>query len=187
MTRARLYFLGAIALLAAGAGAYRYSHSSVPMVAKPAIERRHLAPAGIFFLLERVAVTTPGGVTGFAPGTKVKVVRDDGDSMLITANGIQVKVSPLVLTNDMDMGALATRQDVQSQLALQQAMAREVALAREAEGKANANYSAEQAKLPRRTTVLGGQTRLDQGAYHEKTSLLRRPFIYDRYPRYPNY
>lgn len=198
MTKAVSCLLGAIVILAAAAGLYSYSRSAVPKVAafdaqpspkvaKPESERRHLAPAGVFFLLERVAVTTPHGVTGFAPGTRVRMVSDDGESMLITANGMQAKVSPFVLTNDINMGALAARQDVQSQFALQQAMARDLALAREAEAKANADYSADQARLPRRTAILGGATKLDQGAYHERRSLITRPFIYGRYPSYSSY
>src|SRR6266480_2831242 len=58
-----------------------------------AAERHHLAPEGVFFLMERVSVFTQYGVTGIAPGTRVRLVQDKGNTFSVTDGNTTFDVS----------------------------------------------------------------------------------------------
>src|SRR3954451_19418812 len=53
-------------------------------IAKTTPRPGNLAPDGTFFLLRYHSVTTDTGVTGFAPGTKVSLVRKAGQTIRVT-------------------------------------------------------------------------------------------------------
>lgn len=78
---------------------------------------RHLAPEGTFFLISYLSVPTPHGVVGFEPGTEVTLVavHENNGSLLVTDGKYQVEARPSQLTNDLDIAALARRQDERSQ------------------------------------------------------------------------
>src|SRR5690242_17925885 len=78
-------------------------------------ERHHLAPEGTFFLMERVSVPTQYGVTGIAPGTRVRLVQENGDQFRVTDGNTTFDVSVDKLTDDIDLGNLVARNDVASQ------------------------------------------------------------------------
>ena len=86
----------------------------------PKPPERHLAPQGIFFMVDYVSARTKNGVTGFLPGQEVRFVSDNEakGTLLVTDGNAQVFVTPMQLTNDLDVAALARRQDQQSQGAL---------------------------------------------------------------------
>jgi hypothetical protein len=50
----------------------------------PPPEQHRLAPEGTFYLMERVVVKSDPGVTGFAPGTRVKLIEDRGEKLFVT-------------------------------------------------------------------------------------------------------
>lgn len=86
----------------------------------PPPPRKHLAPAGTFYMVDYVSMRTPHGITGFPPGEEVRFVSaDPAKRVLVVANANgQVEVTPMQLTNDLDVAAMARRHDEQSQHAL---------------------------------------------------------------------
>ena len=79
---------------------------------------RRLAPDGVFYLLKNVSVTTDSGVMGFAPGTRVDRVGESDGKLKVKAGDQEFEVDKSSVTNDLDIAALAARQDNQSQAAL---------------------------------------------------------------------
>lgn len=102
-------FLTVIAIAAGlGYGGYVYwqrSHSAI----------FHLAPPGTFFLVRYRSVTSASGVTGFAPGTKVSLLRRSAGLMHVTDGRTEFDVSPDDLTNDLDIAARVVIGDAQAQ------------------------------------------------------------------------
>lgn len=77
----------------------------------------HLAPHGTFYLLDYVSVKTDKGVEGFVPGQEVHLVEvHRATHTLVVSDGrAQVEVAPEKLTHDMDIAALARRNDQANQ------------------------------------------------------------------------
>jgi hypothetical protein len=75
---------------------------------------RHLAPAGIYFLVQRVSITTDSGVFGDPPGTKVTMVTP-GPPMQVTDGPNQFEVLPSQVTNDLDVAGQAYYADQRAQ------------------------------------------------------------------------
>ncbi|MFL6542618.1 MAG: hypothetical protein ACJ8I9_05585, partial [Chthoniobacterales bacterium] len=148
--------------------------------APPIVDHRHLASPGTLFLLQRQSVTTGSGVTGFPPGTKVHLLKDSGDTMIVSADTAQLTVPSDAVTNDVDLGALAARRDAQSQAELARVLAREAAEARADEAKQNQELAkhVEQMEQNRGVVGVGHSTKLDREAYHEKVNVTHRPHIY---------
>ena len=59
------------------------------------------APEGVYYLTERHTVFSDSGVTGFDPGTQVRLVEDRGDTMLVRINARRVEIPADQLTNDL--------------------------------------------------------------------------------------
>ena len=89
--------------------------------AVPSPPPRHLAPAGTFYMVEYVAVRTKHGVAGFQPGLEVQLaaVNKQKGTLTVSDGQYEVEVGPMQITNDLDIAALARRQDQQSQAELQ--------------------------------------------------------------------
>jgi hypothetical protein len=77
----------------------------IPVAVAAATPIRHLAPPGIYFLLQRVSFMTDSGVVGDSPGTKVSMVKS-GSPMKVSDGQNQFDVDPTEVTNDLD---IATR------------------------------------------------------------------------------
>ena len=60
------------------------------------------APAGTYFLLERISISTDSGVIGFDPGTKVTLVNDLGESLRVTDGQTVFDVPKNRLTNQIN-------------------------------------------------------------------------------------
>jgi serine/threonine protein kinase len=74
---------------------------ATPIPVTPAPKR--LAPEGVFYVIRHFSTTTDDGLIGINPGTKVKQVKDNGDTLLVTNGQAQFEVSKDDLTNDLDI------------------------------------------------------------------------------------
>jgi hypothetical protein len=162
---------------------------SPPPPAPP--EQHRLAPEGTFYLMERVVVKSDSGVTGFAPGTRVKLIEDRGDKLFVTNDdNIKFEAPSDKVTNDLDLAALAARQDAQSQQALAQDMKERMDAYRAGKEKEIPLYDQQQRDVEARRVAAAnaakGNNPLDREAYHEKVSdpwwwwHHRHPYIYVR-------
>ena len=88
---------------------------------------RHLAPEGTYFLLQFVSITTPFGVVGLPPGTKITALaRDDTSFKVSDADDHPFLVTQSQITNDLDLAAAAARRDAAVQWRIQNQIATEV-------------------------------------------------------------
>jgi hypothetical protein len=156
----------------------------------PPPEQHRLAPEGTFYLMERVVVKSDSGVTGFAPGTRVKLIEDRGEKLFVTNDdNIRFEAPSDKVTNDLDLAALAARQDAQSQQALAQDMKERMDAYREGKEKEIPLYDQQQREVEARRVAAAnaakGNNPLDREAYHEKVFdpwlwRHRHPYIYVR-------
>src|SRR5437870_8117521 len=73
---------------------------------------RHLAPEGTYFLLQFVSITTPSGVVGLPPGTRITTVTHRGELFEVSdADDHVFQVMESQMTNDVDLAAAAARRD----------------------------------------------------------------------------
>jgi hypothetical protein len=102
-----------------GYGGYRYWQRSHPPPPPPVTNAfaptLHLAPPGTFFLVRYRSVSTDSGVTGFAPGTKVSLIRESGGMMHVTDGRTEFDIPTDDLTNDLDIAARAASSDARAQ------------------------------------------------------------------------
>lgn len=157
-----------------------------PAVPRPGQKEHHrLAPVGVFFLMERVALITDSGVIGFAPGTRVRLIKDKGETFLVTDSTTNFDVSPDKLTDDIDLGALAAKNDAASQQALaefvrqqyeaeQRARQENTAMLDRQQHDVDVNRAAQAAAAPRNSG------KLDRGAYNQ-TYTYPYPYWYHRH------
>jgi hypothetical protein len=162
-----------------------------PDVSSPQREHHNLAPEGTFYLMEYVPIKSVSGVIGGLPGTRVKLVKDLGDTMRVKTvdeYGTEFEVSTDKLTNDIDLAAWAGKQDAQSQQALAQYKKEQMEAYREAKEKEKPIFDQQQRDAAERRAAAAnaakGNNRLDRGAYDEKESVPwwwhRHPYIYTR-------
>ena len=91
----------------------------------------HLAPAGVYFLLQKITVETADGIAGLPPGTRATVLKDFGDTLRLSSRGHEFNASRSQVTNDLDVAAAVARNDASAQQAVgrnfqQQKMANEL-------------------------------------------------------------
>jgi hypothetical protein len=89
-----------------------------PVAAQLTIPKRHLAPEGTYFLLERASLTTNSGVIGFPPGTKVTLLHQSDSDSTVTDGKYQFTVPSFQLTNDLDIAATVAKSDYAAQAQL---------------------------------------------------------------------
>jgi hypothetical protein len=146
-------------------------------------ERHHLAPEGVFFLMERVSVASQYGVTGIAPGTRVRLVEDRGTTFRVSDGNTTFDVSTEKLTDDIDLGALVARSDAQSQQLLADYVQRQNAADRQMRDDYNAMLDqqardVEQSRAAAAAAAPHSSGKLDRGAYNKDPW---PPWIYRRH------
>ena len=94
-------------------------------------QQRRLAPEGVFFLTERMVLRSKSGVVGFAPGTRVRVVQDKGETFSVTDGFTTFDVPADELANDLDLATLVARSDAKSQQTVAQWIERQNAAGRQ--------------------------------------------------------
>jgi len=80
-------------LLGAGYGAYIYYTAPQP----------RLAPAGVYYVVEHFSVPIEGGIRGFPPGKKVRLVHVEGSTFVVTDGEVEAQASRSKFTNDLDV------------------------------------------------------------------------------------
>jgi hypothetical protein len=160
-----------------------------PSKQAPPPEQHRLAPEGTFYLMERVVVKSDSGVSGFAPGTRVKLVEDRGDKLFVTNDdNVKFEAPSDKVTNDLDLAALVARRDAQSQQTVAQYMKEQMDAYRAGKEKEIPLYDQQQRDVEARRVAAAnaakGNNPLDREAYHEKDSQYwwwhRHPYIYSR-------
>lgn len=96
-------------------------------VAAPPIPRqKRLAPEGTLFLLQRASITTDSAIVGFAPGTKVSLVKQDGPTSTVTTGEYNFDLPSSQLTNDLDIAAGVAKSDFDAQRRIAELIAKSV-------------------------------------------------------------
>jgi len=70
-----------------------------------AVHVKHTAPDGVYYLLERISITTDSGVIADIPGTKVTLEKENGTTLTVTDGSNHFDVSNTQVTNDLDVAA----------------------------------------------------------------------------------
>ncbi len=152
----------------------RNPRSSSTPVATPS-EHHRLAPSGVLYLIQRASLTTNSGVIGFSPGTRVRLVEDKGETIVVTDGTVKIEVPADILTDDPDIATFAARQDAQAQQALATYLANQEAIDQAAREKRNETFDREQheAAVSRQSAAVAakGSNPLSRGAYHQTYSL----------------
>jgi len=153
--------------------------------ASPAPQQHRLAPSGVLYPIEYVSSTTKDGVIAFLPGRPLRVVEDKGDTIVVSDGKKKGEVSADKLTNDLDLAALAARQDGDGQQQLADYLDGQRASNEAFRARQNAALDRDQREIAknRAAQAVPWGTALDRGAYHERGQLSRRQWIYN--PEYP--
>jgi hypothetical protein len=127
----------------------KQNSSAVTAVAPKPTPVRHLAPEGTYFLLQFVSITTPSGVVGLPPGTKITALARDQTSFKVSdADDHAFLVMQSQITNDLDLAAAAARRDAALQSRIQNQIATE---ARKYEEEQAKRWAQEQNAAKQRT------------------------------------
>jgi hypothetical protein len=140
-------------LLGLGVWAYLHFRSDTPPPTEP-----HLARQGTFFVLEYVSVPAAHGVIGFEPGREVHFVRADHDKglLVVTDGEHEVEMKPSQLTNDLDMAALARKDDESSQQQIKAFIEHEKAIYLASTRAADIRYAQELERAKNRSNASPG-------------------------------
>jgi len=79
------------------------------------VNEANLSVGSEIWLLKRASITTDSGITGIPPGSKVRVIRSLGDSIIIDASGSQIEVPLSSLTDSAKTASEAAESDRKSQ------------------------------------------------------------------------
>jgi hypothetical protein len=157
--------------------------------ASTSVAAQHLAPDGVFFLIERVSIPAESGVVGLSPGTKVQFVRNEGNKVHVTDGKHEFEVAKFQLTNDIDLATSVVKNDAMAQQALTQYLQKQKAVVDKVEmdkierQRAKDEQAArEAAEWARYHPIVPTPNPLDLGPSHEKRGVSREPYI----RRYPN-
>jgi thioredoxin 1 len=121
------------ALLGAGvASALHYSKTYLPQIQRvesATLKRLSVpphpvvAPEGVFFLTERVALQRSAGIIAIVPGTAVRVLSQSADTVHVTDGKVNFDVAKQKLTSDVQRAATLSGNDLTTQEALAAQMA----------------------------------------------------------------
>lgn len=75
---------------------------------------KHLAPPGVFYMLERISAQTSSGIRAVVPGEQVKLVQRKGDTLKVTDGIVDFEVKGSQVTNDLDVARAAERKEFEA-------------------------------------------------------------------------
>jgi len=79
-----------------------------------------LSPGATMWLVQRIAIRTKGGVTGIEPGTKVILVEDHGDKLLVSDGSQTIEIAREMITTDAAVAHSAAQSVAAEQAAVAQ-------------------------------------------------------------------
>jgi len=142
-------------------------------VATPApIPQKRLAPEGVYYLVQRVSFATDAGISGYDEGTKVKLVKNMGQTWLVTDGQSQFEITPAQATNDLDVADAVIKTNQAQAATLAESVRRQQEINQKAQQAAAAQEATEaknEAAAPAAPAVQVVPTAnpLDKGAYHQ--------------------
>jgi len=77
-------------------------------------EAQTLSPETAMWLVERIAVRTKGGITGIPPGTKVTLIEDHGEKLLVSDGSLKFEATRAQITTDVAVAQSASDNAAQS-------------------------------------------------------------------------
>jgi hypothetical protein len=86
-----------------------------PVARSVAVKQPRLAPEGAYFLLRRVSLKIDSGVVGFAPGTKVTMVKQGAQLSTVSDGQYEFGVPSSQLTNDLNIAEDVAKSDYAAQ------------------------------------------------------------------------
>jgi hypothetical protein len=156
-----------------------------PAVAATPSEYHRLAPPGVLYLLEYVSLKSDSGVIGFTPGTRLRLIEDKGDTIVVSDGRTKLEVDEDKLTNDLDIAALAANQDVEGQQELADYLGGQRAIDEALHAGQNAVYDQDQRELAAQRAAPKYSNPLERGPYHERGSVRWPRYIYRYDPPKP--
>ena len=160
------------------------SAESPPVAATPS-EYHRLAPPGVLYLLEYFSLKSDTGVIGFAPGTRLRLIEDKGETIVVSDGRTKFEVDEDKLTNDLDIAAVAANQDAEGQQQLADYLAGQRAIDEALHAGQNAAYDQDQRELAAQRTAPKYSNPLERGPYHERGSVRWPHYIYRYDPPKP--
>jgi hypothetical protein len=159
--------------------------SAESAVAATPSEYHRLAPPGVLYLLEYVSLKSDGGVIGFAPGTRLRLIEDKGDTIVVSDGRTKLEVAEDKLTNDLDIAAVAANEDSEGQQQLADYLAGQRAIDEALHAGQNAAYDQDQRELAAQRAAPKYSNPLERGPYHERGSVRWPRYIYRYDPPKP--
>jgi hypothetical protein len=83
---------------------------SKPLTSGATTEKR-VAPPGVFYLTQRISMTTDSGVKGYSPGTKVLLLKRSPSKLKVTDGSTDFEVALNQVTNDLDLAEELARKE----------------------------------------------------------------------------
>jgi len=137
------------------------------------------------YLLEYVSLKSDNGVIGFAPGARLRLIEDKGDTIVVSDGRTKLEVAEDKLTNDLDIAALAANQDAEGQQQLADYLAGQRAIDEALHAGQNAAYDQDQRALAAQRAASKYSNPLERGPYHERGSVRWPRYIYRYDPPKP--
>ncbi|MBV9128582.1 MAG: hypothetical protein JO117_10910 [Verrucomicrobia bacterium] len=154
--------LAVLLLVVSGLGAYFYWR-------KPAPLPQRLTPEGMVCLLHYASVTTSRGVTGFPPGTILRVIAKRSNTLVLGDGQVTVEVLRSDTTDDLDVAERLAHQEAVAQASIAAQNNAEAKAAADAERTALAKMEAERQQRAAANTsapVGSSSSALNQPARH---------------------
>lgn len=137
---------------------------------RPVVNAQRLAPPGVYFLVQRLSLTTDHGIIALSEGTRVRLIRENGSTMRVTTGTDEFEVERDTLTNDLDIAEAVARRDAAGRLKFEQWRRGQKALqAKHRQLEALEIERTEEMRRRRALPPIGSTPGpLDRGPYHRK-------------------
>jgi hypothetical protein len=87
--------------------------SKVPGPDNAASGEKHVAPPGVFYMLERISAETKNGIVAVVPGDEVKLLKRTGDVLKVTIGTADFDVKASQVTDDLDVARAVEKKEFQ--------------------------------------------------------------------------